>query len=148
MKIDSKAFGEIEVDESQVLRVPAGLYGFEAHKEYALFEAEQKPFYWLQSTERKDLAFVLIDPYLFKADYDPDVPDSDLEAIGLSDPADILVMAIVTIPQGPGPITANLMGPLIINRRTRLAAQSIVADPRWKTKHDIMAELPGGVAAC
>ena len=76
------------------------------------------------------------------------MPDSDLEAIGLENPEDVLVMAIVTIPQGSGPITANLMGPIIINRKTRLAAQSIVADPRWKTKHDIMAELPGGVAAC
>jgi flagellar assembly factor FliW len=38
-------------------------------------------------------------------------------------------------------MTANLQGPLIINPDTRMGKQAILTDDRWKTKHDIMAEL-------
>jgi flagellar assembly factor FliW len=38
-------------------------------------------------------------------------------------------------------MTANLQGPLVINRDTRTGKQAVLADARWKTKHDIMAEL-------
>jgi flagellar assembly factor FliW len=57
------------------------------------------------------------------------------------DPDDALVLAMVTVPPDGGPITANLMGPLVIGRKIRRGAQVILTDPRWATKHDVMAEL-------
>jgi flagellar assembly factor FliW len=144
MKVNTKAFGPIDIDDRQIIRFPGGLYGFEKFKDYALLDADQKPFFWLQSIDVQEIAFVLIDPFLIRSDYRPDVSDGELADIGVKAQDDALVLAIVTIPQGTGPITANLMGPLVINRHSRLAIQTIVQDSRWKTKHDIMDELSRG----
>jgi len=51
------------------------------------------------------------------------------------------VFVIVTIPQDGGPMTANLQGPLIINKENMMGMQAILSEAKWKTKHDIIAEL-------
>ncbi|MFP3089192.1 flagellar assembly protein FliW [Treponema sp. TIM-1] len=140
MKVATKAYGIIEVDERQKITFPAGLFGFEGIRDYILLDAERQPFYWLQALEVEELAFILINPFLFRPDYEVEVDDGEFREIGLSDPKMALTFSIVTIPP-EGPMTANLQGPLIINRESRLGKQAILTDTRWKTKHDIMEEL-------
>ncbi|MDR3160692.1 MAG: flagellar assembly protein FliW [Spirochaetaceae bacterium] len=140
MKVATKAYGRIDVDERQKVTFPAGLFGFEQFKDYLLLDAERQPFYWLQSVDAEQVAFILINPFLFRPDYEVDVNDGELREIGLRDPKTALTFSIVTIP-AEGPMTANLQGPLIINRESRLGKQAILTDSRWKTKHDIMEEL-------
>lgn len=141
MRVTTKAYGEIEVDERQLLDFPAGLLGFEKFRRYALLDARQKPFFYLQSLDLPELAFILIDPFLFRPDYTIDVADEYLGEIGVTEPADVLVLAIVTAPAEGGAITANLMGPLVISKSRRLGIQAVLGDSRWRVKHDIMAEL-------
>ncbi len=141
MRVNTKAYGTIEVDERQRIVFPHGLLGFEKFKDYVILDAERQPFYWLQSVDVEHIAFVLVNPFLFRPDYELDIDDSDLSEIGITDPETVLVFSIVTIPADGSPMTANLQGPLVINREGRLARQSILTDPRWKTKHDIVAEL-------
>lgn len=139
--IQTKAYGALSVDERQLIEFPTGLYGFERLTKYALLDAHQKPFYWLQSTEDVQVAFVLINPYVFRPDFVLEIPDEDYEDIGSPAEDDVLVFAIVTIPTDGSEITANLQGPLVINRKQRLGRQSISLDPRWQTKHAIVEEL-------
>jgi flagellar assembly factor FliW len=141
VKVATKAYGVIDVDERQKITIPAGLFGFEAFKDYILLDAERQPFYWLQSTEVERAAFILVSPFLFRPDYELDISDEDLAEIGIADPQKALIFSIVTIPPGGGPMTANLQGPVIINRETRQGKQAILTDPRWKTRHNIMDEL-------
>ncbi|AEF84043.1 flagellar assembly factor FliW [Treponema primitia ZAS-2] len=141
MKVATKAYGLIEVDERQRISFPLGLLGFESFKEYILLDAERQPFYWLQSLEVEQIAFILINPFLFRPDYELDINDEELKDIGLSGPEKALIFSIVTIPSGGSPMTANLQGPLIINRDIRSGKQAVLTDPRWKTKHDIIEEL-------
>ncbi len=141
MRVKTKAYGEIDADERQRVSFPAGLLGFEKFKDYILLDARQKPFFYLQSTDVPDLAFILIDPFLFRPDYSLDVNDDSLVDIGVAQPDDVLVFAIVTVPGEGGSVTANLMRPLIINKANRLGIQTILGDTRWRVKHDIMAEL-------
>jgi flagellar assembly factor FliW len=141
VKVATKAYGLIEVDERQRISFPLGLLGFESLKEYILLDAERQPFYWLQSLEVEQIAFILINPFLFRPDYELDVNDEELKDIGLSGPDKALIFSIVTILPDGSPMTANLQGPLIINRETRSGRQAVLTDPRWKTKHDIMDEL-------
>jgi flagellar assembly factor FliW len=140
VRIATKAYGTIEVDEQQKITFPQGLFGFETYRDFALIEAERQPFFWLQSVEAPEIAFVIIDPFLFRPDYELDIDDELLRDIGITSPGNALVFAIVTIPEG-GHMTANLQGPLIINRDTRTGKQGILTDQRWKTKHDILEEL-------
>lgn len=141
MTVNTKAYGAVEVDERQRISFPHGLLGFEKFTDYVLLDAERQPFYWLQSTELEKVAFILVNPFLFRPDYELDIDDSDLAEIGIVDPETALVFCIVTVPADGGPMTANLQGPLVINRGERRARQAILTDPRWKTKHDILAEL-------
>jgi flagellar assembly factor FliW len=141
VKVATKAYGPIEVDERQRISFPLGLLGFEPLKEYVLLDAERQPFYWLQSLDVEQVAFIVINPFLFRPDYEMDIDDDDLRDIGLSGPEKALIFAVVTLPPDGGPMTANLQGPLVINRDTRTGKQAVLTDPRWKTKHDILGEL-------
>ncbi|MDR2509583.1 MAG: flagellar assembly protein FliW [Spirochaetaceae bacterium] len=141
MKVNTKAYGSIEVDDRQKISFPEGLFGFEALTEYVLLDGARQPYYWLQSVESAGAAFVVVDPFLFRPDYEMDINDDDLAEIGVSSPEDLLFFAVITIPQDGAPMTANLQGPLVINRKTRLGKQIILGDPRWKTKHDVLKEL-------
>ena len=141
MKVQSKPYGEIEVDERQKVSFPLGLFGFEGLREFVLLDAAQQPFYWLQSLEEPSVAFVLIDPLVFRPDYSPEVEPEELAEIGVDSPGDLLVLAIVTIPESQKCMTANLQGPVLLNRRARLGRQSISADPRWGVRHAILEEL-------
>ncbi len=146
MRVKTKAYGEIDADERQRVSFPAGLLGFEQFKDYILLDARQKPFFYLQSVGLPELAFILIDPFLFRPDYSIDVDDEILAEIGVKDPTEVLVFAIVTVPPDGSAVTANLMGPLIINKTNRKGMQTVLPDSRWRVKHDIMAELAASKA--
>ena len=141
MKVATKAYGLIDVNERQKVTFPTGLLGFESFKDYVLLDAERQPFYWLQSLDVEQVAFVLINPFLFRPDYEMNIDNEDLLPIGITDPGKALIFSIVTIPAAGSPMTANLQGPLVINRDSRLGLQAVLTDSRWKTKHDIIAEL-------
>jgi flagellar assembly factor FliW len=141
VKLATKAYGQLEVDERQKITFPQGLFGFESLKEYVLLDAEQQPFYWLQSLDVEQVAFILINPFLFRSDYEMNIDNDELQLIGITDPGKAVIFSIVTISPDNAPMTANLQGPLVINRDNRLGIQAVLTDSRWKTKHDIMAEL-------
>ena len=65
----------------------------------------------------------------------------DLNEIGIESNDDILDFAIVTIPENTAKMTANLQGPIIINRKTKVGRQSITQKSEWKVRHMIMEEL-------
>jgi flagellar assembly factor FliW len=146
LKIATKAYGLIDVDERQKITFPAGLLGFEALKDYVLLDAERQPFYWLQSLDSEQVAFILINPFIFRPDFEANIDNDELKSIEVADPAAALVFAIVTIPADGAPMTANLQGPLVINRDTRRGLQVVLTDTRWRTKHDIMAEISAASA--
>jgi flagellar assembly factor FliW len=146
MKVVTKAYGTVDVSEKQKIMFPAGLFGFESLKEYVMLDAEQQPFFWLQSMESAAVSFIMISPFLFKPDYELNLADDELADIGLSSPEAALVFSVVTMPADGSPMTANLQGPIVINRDTRLGKQVILSDPRWKTRHDVMDELSQNAA--
>jgi flagellar assembly factor FliW len=45
--------------------------------------------------------------------------------LGLTSAEDVITLVIVTTPRPPQPPTANLLGPIVINRVTRNAAQVV-----------------------
>ena len=141
MKIRTKPYGEMEIEDRQRIIFPRGIFGFEELREFALLDASQAPFYWLQSLQRVEVAFVLIDPLFFRPDYTPDVDPSEMKEIDVHGPDDVLLFAIVTIPEDSSRMTANLQGPLLINRRTSVGRQSISMNPQWGVRHAILEEL-------
>lgn len=141
MEVQTKPFGTIDVDERQKLHFPYGILGFEHLKWYVLLDSSQPPFYWLQSLDDPDVAFVLINPVFFRPDYRLEVPAEELQELRVEDEEDILVFAIVTIPDNQELMTANLQGPVVINRTTKIGRQAISLNPNWRVKHYILEEL-------
>jgi flagellar assembly factor FliW len=156
MHVNTRPYGPLEVDERQKLHFPFGILGFEHLTEFVLLDATQQPFYWLQSLQDPQIAFVLISPDIFRPDYDPGVPAHELVEIGVNEGDDYLVLAIVTIPEDQERMTANLQGPIVINPRARIGRQSVSMDPRWGVRHVIRDEIarasgsasPAGTASC
>jgi len=143
MKVNTKAFGLIEVEERQKVIFSQGLFGFDDYKEYVLLDAEHQPFFWLQSVNDQEIAFVLINPFLFRPDYEVNITNEELAEIGITSPENALIFVIVTIPQDGSPMTANLQGPLVINKDKMSGMQAVLSDVKWRTRHDIIAELSG-----
>ena len=141
MRVETKPYGTVEVDERQKVFFPYGLLGFEQLKQYVLLDARQQPFYWLQSSDVVEVAFVLINPRIFQPEYNLEIPAEELEEIGVEKPGDALDFAIVTIPEDPSKMTANRQGPIRVNRTTRVGRQSLSLNPKWMVRHVIMEEL-------
>lgn len=140
VEILSKPFGKITIHPEQILQFPDGLLGFENFKEFALIEeSEDSPFKWLQSLQEKSLAFIVIQPELFLDDYKPLIPDDELSAMELSSVNDALKFVIVTIPNdNPQDMTANLQGPIMINKKNHTAKQLISRDDRHPVRYKMM----------
>ncbi len=147
MKILTKAYGEVDVDARQRIVFPSGLLGFERLRDFVLMDSHQQPFYWLQSSELVEVAFVMIDPLIFRSDYAIEPQPEELEDIEYQEGDELLVFAILTIPAEQRKMTANLQGPVVINKRNRLGKQIILNDQRWQVRHSIFEEL-AGTRAC
>jgi flagellar assembly factor FliW len=138
VRVATARFGELEVDEERVLTFPDGLAGFSGAKRFTLVEVPgNEAFLWLQSLDDPALAFLSTIPWPFFPDYEPEVPESDQELLALADPTDALVLCLLTVRRDEGEVTANLLGPLVVNQRTRTGRQVVLAD----SKHALRAPL-------
>lgn len=145
MFIESPRFGRIEVDEESVVTFPNGLLGFREFKQYVFHGTSPDAILiWMQCVEVPALAFVVVDPRLVKPDYEVKVTPSQLEPIGLTDPAKAQVYVTLTIPQDPTQVTANLQGPIVVNLENRLAAQVVLNDDSATTKYPVLDALRQG----
>ena len=81
----------------------------------------------MQVKDNAALAFVVIDPFVAQPDYQPDIPQADVEFLGLEDPHDAILFNIVTV-YSPTRATVNLKGPVIFNRRTMVGKQVVLAN--------------------
>lgn len=141
MEVKTKANGIVNVEEKQLVTFPEGLLGFEKYKKFALIDSEYEPFIWLQSLEESSLAFLMIDPFLISSEYVADIDDAALKSIQVESPEDIVIMTLVTIPKDGSGITANFLGPIVINKKNKLCLQVILNDNRWTTKFNIVEAL-------
>lgn len=142
MKINTARFGELEVNEKEIIHFKEGLFGFEDLKEYVIFQMEDdNPLVWMQAIEDGDLAFILIRPFEFRPNYSLKLSDKDVEDIELESPDDSDIFAIVVLPEDSSKMTANLQGPIVINRVKKLGKQVISTNPKHKLKHYILQEM-------
>ncbi len=140
VSIHSRRFGSISVKEDQIILLTPGLLGFSQFHRYVLIEhGQESPFLWLQSVDNPDLAFVVIDPRQVLPGYHPGPLTEVMEDLQVEKPEDLKVLVILTIPPGrPQDMTANLMGPVVINLKNRRGRQLVIDDPRYSHKHRIM----------
>lgn len=138
--IASKNFGNITVREDQIITFRPGLLGFAELHRYVLIEhGQESPFLWLQCVDNPELAFVVIDPAFVLTDYQLGPINGIRKELEVEDLKDLRVLVILTIPPGaPQEMTANLMGPLLINLANRRGKQLIIENPQYSHKHRVL----------
>lgn len=131
IRFQTSRFGEVSLDESRVIHFNTPILGFETLSQYALLDhAEDSPFKWLQSLQNEELAFVVTNPKLFGIPYEFELSDEAADVIGLTSADDAVVFTIVNIPdENPGKLTANLMGPIVVNVQNLRAMQLVLNHP-------------------
>jgi flagellar assembly factor FliW len=142
VKVKTTRFGEIEVKEADIVQLPNGLIGFPELKKYVILDHDQQsPFKWLQSLDDGAIAFVLINPLLFRPDYTVEVNEAEVAELEIQDEKDAVISVIVTMPSNPQNMTANLKAPLVFNLKNRKGRQVILSNPEYTTRHNIMDEI-------
>ena len=127
MALETTRFGELEIDTETVISFPDGLPGFPDVRGVVLIEvSDEQPFYWLQDVDRGDLAFLAVVPWEYFPNYELALSDEDERALEVTDPTDLLVLTLVTVDRDVPLVTANLLGPIVINQAKRLARQTVL----------------------
>jgi flagellar assembly factor FliW len=128
--IQSHALGALQIESADIRTFPHGLIGFpECHRFALLAVAERTGMFWLQSVEHPALAFLLVDPFLVSEGYAVDLSDIDRYDLSAHDPADVMVLVVVTLSHAPGaPCTANFQGPIAFNLRAGIGKQLVLAE--------------------
>ncbi|MEW6534101.1 MAG: flagellar assembly protein FliW [Candidatus Auribacterota bacterium] len=139
MNIKTTRFGDLEIDERTIITFPEGIIGFEKHKRFVILTKKTNaPLRWLQSVEEPRLAFIIINPFLFKSDYQPAIDGKDLSLLRLKSLEEAEILTIVVVPDNPRDMVANLMAPIVINPELCLAKQVIINDTSYPTRYRIL----------
>jgi len=138
MEIVTKAYGQIAIDPANIITFENGMIGFEnLHKYVLLGKDESELLLWLQSAEDPEMAFVVIQPRFFKADYQPKIHVNELAELSVEDAADLLLYAVVVVPEDITKMTANLQAPIVINTKNNKGKQLILNDDTYKIKEPV-----------
>ncbi|MEW6476478.1 MAG: flagellar assembly protein FliW [Actinomycetota bacterium] len=123
------------------LHFAGGLPGFPDVRRFVLVRLgdELSPFSVLRSLdEGTDLEFVVTHPSLFFPDYEPEIDDDTANRLELKSADDALLLVIVTVADPVAASTANLLGPIVVNRHTRAAAQAVLGNSRYATREALV----------
>ncbi len=141
MLVNTKVFGEIEVDESKFLCFEDGILGFPDMKRFMLIHDEESSsdnlISWMQSIDEPGFAMPVIDPLRVCPDYNPEVEDELLKSLGDIKEEELLVLVTVTVPPEIEKMTSNLKAPFIINAANLKACQIILDDDKYVIKYPI-----------
>ena len=133
---------DLDISPANQLELPQGLIGFAQYKRAELlYLPDHLPFLWMKLySEVDDLHFIVIEPGGIVPGYEPEIFDNDAEQLDLRDPAEAMILNIVTLRrQNPVEATANLIGPLVVNRRTRIGRQLVISNySRYSANHALV----------
>jgi flagellar assembly factor FliW len=145
MNVKTRHFGEVDIDESKVITMDNGLFGFENYKKYVLLydsSSEEIPnIQWLQSVDEELLALPVMIPTTIVPDYNPVVDDEYLENLGEWSEETISMLVTVTVPADIKAMSINLKAPIIINTTTMKGSQVVAENPDYEIKfkiHDLL----------
>ena len=133
-------------DELPELHFASGLPGFPDARRFVLVRIgdELSPFSVLRSLDGgSDVEFVVTHPGLFFPDYAPEIDDDTADRLELKSGDDALLLVIVTVTDPIDASTANLLGPIVVNRHTRAAAQAVLGASGHNTREALVPSPTG-----
>lgn len=146
MLVQTSRFGAVEVKPEEIITFFQGVPAFEDLREFFLHTIPENPaFTWLQAVADPEVAFLLVDPFLFFPGYAVELTASQQRELAIEKRADVLVYAVVTIHGGDvRRMTANLVGPVVINHAARRGMQIILEGTKYTTRHPLFSQAESG----
>ena len=142
MKIATVRFGNLEVDEGDILFFHEGLLGFEKLTRFSIVDpGDDTLIMWLQSLDDGALAFPIIEPQVFWSNYSVKLISSELESLGLESITKAKIYSILTIPKDVTKMSANLKAPIVINSSRNIARQIVLQDNKLSVQYEMYREL-------
>lgn len=142
MQIQTSRFGLIQITQEDIIRFPEGILGFNSLRQFVLLDdPNDEIFAWLQSCEEPGIAFPILEPELFTINYEVNLTKHDLEVLGLKSQKGTRYFSIITIPEDPTLMTANLKAPVVVNIAERVARQCVLQDNSLAIKEPIFTKL-------
>jgi flagellar assembly factor FliW len=130
-------------DKREVVTFPRGILGFEDCRRFRLERnSEWEPFAKLHSLDQPRLSFVVAPPRLFMPDFLIRVDPHEVAELDMHSAADAELWAIVTIPDDPRQMSANLQGPIVINRANGKGKQVVLTRSEYSTRQLIFEPEP------
>jgi len=117
-----------EVETVPTLELVQPILGFPAARHFTIVDHHDSLLRTLQCLDDTALRFLVVPPTVFYPDYAPVVSDQVVEDLEIADASDVLLLVLLTAPDGLATATVNLRAPLVINVRTRRAAQVVLED--------------------
>jgi flagellar assembly factor FliW len=137
----TRYFGSIEYGVDDVIQVPLGLASFEDESQLLMLEPPSSaPLVFLQSLRVPSLCFLALPMQGIDPNYKLNITREDLEVLGLQTDRqprlgeEIRCFAVIVVAEN-GPITANLLAPVIINPANRRGVQAIRIDSIYSHQH-------------
>jgi flagellar assembly factor FliW len=142
MLIQTSRFGPVTLQNEDVIEFPEGILGFNDLRKFVLLDdPNDEIFAWLQSCEIPQIAFPVLEPELFSTSYQVGLTKHDLESLELKKSEKTRAFSIITIPEDPTQMTANLKAPIVINIQRRIARQIVLQDNNLAIREPIFAKL-------
>ena len=151
--IDTRFFGVVDCAPEDIITFPAGIPPFAKSTQFVLMSDERKrPLLFLQSVDEQNLCFITMPLRVLAAEYQFAVEPHDLDIIqwnkdGQPSFDDLVCLGILTIPEN-GPVTANLLAPILINSSAQLGVQAVRADTLYTHAHALDDGIRTGETAC
>lgn len=140
---------DLERPLANAFTLPRGLIGFANYtRAELLFLPDHLPFLWMKLHHATDsVHFIVIEPAGLVPDYEPELFEEDAAALELTDPSEAMILNIVSLRnQRPIEATVNLVGPVVVNRRTLVGRQLVVANYYRYSAHYPLVEKAGAAA--
>lgn len=134
MKIKTRDFGEVDINENTIITVPNGIIGFEDTKRYTLLSPLGEGVFpmWFQAVDKTEPCFVVYDPWHIYPDYKFEIDDEMQSTLGAEDGDDLQLLAVAIVPDDYKKTTINLRCPIIINTKNNIAGQMLLDDYEFK----------------
>ena len=141
MKIETKYFGEIEIEENLIINFDSGIPGFPDEKAFVLLPLEEdSPFQVMQSVKTAQVAFIITSPFIFFKDYEIKLSDQVIEQLQFKNEQDVVLYTILNIREPFKDSTANLVAPVLINIKRQIGKQIVLENAPYHTKHLIFQD--------
>lgn len=137
---------DYEMPQRNSFTLPQGLIGFADYTHAEIhYVPEHLPFLWLKLTgpnQAEAVHFIVIEPAGFIPGYEPELFDEDASSLEIADPSEAMLLNIVAMSsQQPVEASVNLVGPIVVNRRTRVGRQLVVSNYQRYSAHHPLADV-------